>query len=262
MLIWIDVHLTNVAVQKTSKSYHAAGCKWNVRNLRQFLISKHGQEAVNELFWEVRLNTKVSFWHLVIDIVQVQQVILRALCAVQRVMINDKHCFEMYGYDIIIDDNLKPWLLEVRYHVEMSWCWRVKLTRMIGQCVTLPLGRHWGRSHAQIWRFEWCHRHRGLWTQVSVVVRRHLFVPIFSRQNLNSQIITTPVVFPPKMSNNWIAISSNIHWNFVEFSDIVQIERKRRTHRRFWPHLRPSHWLQCRDILPRFLCKTSRYQCT
>ncbi|EPT25272.1 Tubulin-tyrosine ligase family protein [Toxoplasma gondii TgCatPRC2] len=90
------MHLTNVAIQRFSENYdEELGGKWSLRNVKQFLITKYGETRVNELM------------------LQIQQLMLKPLIAVSKVMINDKHCFELYGYDIIIDAQLKPWLLEV-----------------------------------------------------------------------------------------------------------------------------------------------------
>ncbi|XP_056455926.1 probable tubulin polyglutamylase TTLL9 isoform X2 [Gadus chalcogrammus] len=90
------VHLTNVAVQKTAPDYDPEkGCKWQIQQLRRYLTAKHSRETVETLFKEI------------------DNIFIRSLLSVQKVIINDKHCFELYGYDILLDDCLKPWLIEV-----------------------------------------------------------------------------------------------------------------------------------------------------
>lgn len=90
-------HLTNVAVQKHSgkAAYKRTGAKWDVHNLKSYLLSTVGVETTNRMFTDI------------------ESIVLHSLISVQKVMINDKHCFEMYGYDVLIDMDYRPWLLEV-----------------------------------------------------------------------------------------------------------------------------------------------------
>ncbi|XP_077370786.1 putative tubulin polyglutamylase TTLL9 [Festucalex cinctus] len=90
------VHLTNVSVQKTAPDYDPEkGCKWEIQKLRRYLTAKHGRQVVETLFKEM------------------DNIFISSLQSVQKIIINDKHCFELYGYDIMLDENLKPWLIEV-----------------------------------------------------------------------------------------------------------------------------------------------------
>ncbi|KAH8256633.1 hypothetical protein KR026_008673, partial [Drosophila bipectinata] len=92
----VFMHLTNVSIQKTNEEYNAIhGGKWPLQNLWLYLDSLRG-EGVSDMLWH-----------------RISDTIRHSLDAVAPVMANDRHCFEVYGYDIIIDNCLKPWLIEI-----------------------------------------------------------------------------------------------------------------------------------------------------
>lgn len=65
-------------------------------------MSRFGHERVNEAF------------------TQIQDLIIKSLLSVNKIIINDKHCFELYGFDILLDDQLKPWLIEINASPSMT----------------------------------------------------------------------------------------------------------------------------------------------
>ncbi len=99
----LEMHLTNVSIQKSTASYLSGqDVKWGITDLKLFLASKHGMPAVDRCW------------------ARVQAMIVRSLLAVQKSMIHSKHCVELYGYDVILDEALNPWLLEVNASPSMS----------------------------------------------------------------------------------------------------------------------------------------------
>jgi tubulin polyglutamylase TTLL1 len=97
------MHLTNVAIQKHGDEYSAThGGKWPLENLRAHLKCTVGEAATARAFADIR--------HLIIH----------SLLAVQPAMVSAPGCFELYGYDVMLDETLAPWLIEVNASPSLS----------------------------------------------------------------------------------------------------------------------------------------------
>ena len=103
------MHLTNYSVNKKNEKFvqndddqaDDIGSKWSLSALCRHLDS-------------VGVDTGL-LWSRIYDI------IIKSMLAIEPVVVdtsrryavNRSNCFELFGFDIIIDSNLKPWLLEV-----------------------------------------------------------------------------------------------------------------------------------------------------
>ncbi|KAL4432998.1 hypothetical protein ABPG74_005371 [Tetrahymena malaccensis] len=110
------VHLTNYSVNKHAKKFvkntnpeaDGEGSKWSLTALK----AKYKQMGINveELFGRIKdiiIKTCISAEPQMLDIVAKSQE-------------HRTNCFELYGFDILIDSSLKPWILEVNVCPSLS----------------------------------------------------------------------------------------------------------------------------------------------
>ncbi|KAK9805688.1 hypothetical protein WJX72_012081 [[Myrmecia] bisecta] len=132
------VHITNTSINKHSAEYLAntgaeadgTGSKWSLRALRDHL-------ALLQLPWE-------PIWQQIKDIVAAVMIAVetKVNTLVKMHVPHPGNCFEVYGFDILLDRDWRAWLLEVNTGPDLSsptpLDWRVKygmlasLMHMIG----------------------------------------------------------------------------------------------------------------------------------
>jgi tubulin polyglutamylase TTLL1 len=75
-----------------------------------------------------------------------------SLKSVQSVIINDKHCFEMYGFDILLDSTCKPWLIEINSSPSLSTTTKSDLKlkmELIKNVFEIVVPEEWGEEYGK-----------------------------------------------------------------------------------------------------------------
>lgn len=95
-------HLTNTSINKygpaysTDKERVGPGCKWTLSQLRSFLRQMDNIDEM--LLWQ-----------------RITNIVTLTLATQAPTVPKSQSCFELFGFDILIDQNFKPWLLEVNF---------------------------------------------------------------------------------------------------------------------------------------------------
>jgi len=114
-------HITNYAVQKKNGKTEEL-----VMSLPQFLAYL----KQNEYKYSFILKSSDTIWEEKIW-PAMKKITVGTLLSVSEVIEHNPNCFELYGFDFLLDSNFHPWLLEVNLspacHERTSW-----LTTMLG----------------------------------------------------------------------------------------------------------------------------------
>ncbi|CAK4084702.1 unnamed protein product [Aphanomyces euteiches] len=107
------VHLTNNSIQKNGENFYKAystedgsmtveGNMWHSDDLNEYLNRKFGLDAeTGESIFKSKIQPRMK------------EIVVWSLSCVQDSIQHRKNSCELYGYDFMLDDTFKPWLIEV-----------------------------------------------------------------------------------------------------------------------------------------------------
>eukprot|EP00347_Sterkiella_histriomuscorum_P012493 403368368 len=112
-------HLTNSSINKFAANVNimsggafGSGIKWNFSQLRSYLKVK--QQLVFNLIYQDQGINYEKLW------VRIESIIILTVINLASQMPDLDCCFELFGFDIMVDQQLKPWLIEVNSSPAMS----------------------------------------------------------------------------------------------------------------------------------------------
>lgn len=131
------MHLTNNAVQKFSENYGTFE-DGNQLSYKRF------QEIIND----THPDCGVSVYGDIIP--QIKDLIVKSMYAVKKKIDphKRKHCFELFGYDFILDEDFNVWLIEVNTNPcieESSVVLKMLLPRMIEDMLRITVDKAFPR---------------------------------------------------------------------------------------------------------------------
>lgn len=137
------MHLTNSTIQ-LSKNNLSKGHKWDIQNVRHYMTAMHGREATDRVFQDIG------------------RVVIMALKSVENIMIGNRQCFELFGFDILVQDNLTVNLLEINAAPSLSSTdkhdFKLKFNLIQDVLNVIDLEKNWTGKEIRIGGFDklWC----------------------------------------------------------------------------------------------------------
>ena len=107
------MHLTNFSINKLSDKFVSnddeanddMGQKWSLAAFKRRLVHDLGEAAVRQAFKSVNdifIKTFIS-------------IEAQVNSAMKMFVPHTDNCFQLFGFDIMLDDNLRPWLIEINF---------------------------------------------------------------------------------------------------------------------------------------------------